>query len=183
MKTPSRANMNLEEAKQEDKITKDGCDSISGLAALKAGTHFKATDVAKTVAYDESTSTSKVNSASKAIEESQKRFLVATDQLLDANKRLLDASLKTETAGKKACASVKSTVNQIKDQLVKVDSILGDNVDHKISQLNRVESAKVACGLKQENENLKNKLKRTEFNLGLVFTGLCMCAGALIITS
>ena len=60
-----------------------------------------------------------------------------------------------EIQGKKACASVKSTVNEIKDQLIKVDSILGDNVEYKIKQLERVASAlKTISELSGDNKTM-----------------------------
>jgi hypothetical protein len=156
MKTCSKLKMNLTETKAEEKLVEAGVNSVKGMAALKAGTHFKASDVAKSISVEDSLVHGRVNNSSKAMEAASKRFNSATELILESNKKLLAETIKTENAGKKACASVKSTVNQIKDQLLKVDSILGDNVEHKIQQLERVAAAlKTISELSGDNKTMK----------------------------
>lgn len=116
----------------------DDVNSTESLAKLKAGTHFKASDVAKGMAVDDSLEHGRVNNSSKAMTQAADRFNAATELILSSNNKLLAETIRTEKQSKKACASVKSTVNEIRDQLTKVDSILGDNVEHKIKQLERV---------------------------------------------
>lgn len=116
-------------------------NTIESQAKLKAGTHFKASDIAEGMAVDNVLGHGRVNNSSKSMEQAAERFDAATSLILSANDRVLNEAIRTEKQSKKACASVKSTVNEIRDQLIKVDSILGDNVEYKIQQLERVAAA------------------------------------------
>lgn len=119
----------------------DDMNSIATQAKLKAGTHFKSSDIAEGMAVDDTLGHGRVNNSSRTMEQAAIRFDAATELILSANDRVLSETIRTEKQSKKACASVKSAVNEIRDQLIKVDSILGDNVEHKIQQLERVAAA------------------------------------------
>tara|TARA_R110000850_G_scaffold235471_1_gene360294 strand:- start:360 stop:860 length:501 start_codon:yes stop_codon:yes gene_type:complete len=156
MKTSNKKALNLAETKAEEKLQDSGVDSIGAIAALKAGTHFKASDVAMGMSVEKGLEHGRLNNSSKAMEAATKRFYSATNSILEANDKILAETIRTENIGKKACSSVKSTVNQIKDQLLKVDSILGDNVEHKIQQLERVATAlKVISDLSGDDKTMK----------------------------
>ena len=133
----------------------DDVNSLGQQAKLKAGTHFKASDIAKGMAVDDSLNHGRLNSSSKSMDDAANRFNVSMELILEANNRLLDEAKRTEVQSKKACSSVKSMVNEIKDQLIKVDSILGDNVEHKIQQLERVAMAlKTISEISSDNKTM-----------------------------
>ncbi len=133
----------------------DNVNSMVEQAKLKAGTHFKASDIAKGMAVDDSLNHVRLNSSSKSMDEAAKRFNTSMELILDANNKLLDESKRTEVQSKRACSSVKSMVNEIRDQLIKVDSILGDNVEHKIQQLERVALAlKTISEISSDNKTM-----------------------------
>lgn len=131
----------------DKKEMENDVSSLEAQAKVKAGTHFKASDVAINIASDEELKVGRVRNSTKAMDIATERFNKAMTLVLEANDHLLNETKRMEIQSKKACASVKSTVNEIKDQLIKVDSILGDNVEHKIKQLERV-----AFALKTINE-------------------------------
>ena len=113
--------------------------SMKDLTEIKNGA-MKHTSVADLLT-DDYTKDSRLKSATKSYKDAELKCSEAANLLLEVNKKLQGEAEKTAKASKKACASVKSTVNEIKDQLIKVDSILGDNVEHKIQQLERVAAA------------------------------------------
>ena len=110
--------------------------TIEEQAKIKAGTHF-----AKSIASDEELKAGRLRNSSKTMIDAEGKFNEATKMILEANDKLLSEAKRTEVQTKKACASVKSAVNTIKDQLIKVDNILGDNVEFKVRQLERVAEA------------------------------------------
>ena len=133
----------------------DEVNSLESISKLNAGTHFKASDIAKGMSVDDGLEYGRINNSSKSMEDAAKRFNSAMMLILGANDKLLNEAKRTEDQSKKACSSVKSTVNEIKDQLLKVDSILGDNVEHKIQQLERVASAlKTISELSGDNKTM-----------------------------
>lgn len=130
--------------------------SLDQIAKVKAGTHFVLSEIAEKISGDEELKAGRLIYSSKQMLNAEKEFDKATDRIMAANDRLLKAAKEIEDQSKKACRSVKSTVNEIKDQLIKVDSILGDNVEHKIKQLERVASAlKTISELSNDNQTMK----------------------------
>ena len=106
--------------------------SLKNQAILNSGQAFDKAEVGASIVENDELVLGRTRFARKSIDESEKRFRDAMDRILDANSNLLDATNEIDKTGKKACSTVKSLVNQVKDQLVKVDSILGDNVEPKV---------------------------------------------------
>lgn len=119
----------------------ENTNSLKQQAEIKETGAMLQRDMVKYMSADDELVVGRVRNSSKSMEEASKRFDKASDELLAANSKLLDQCLSIESKSKKACSGVKSSVNGIKDQLIKVDSILGDNVEHKIKQLERVAEA------------------------------------------
>lgn len=111
-------------------------DSLKDLTEIKNGAMHH-TDVAEIITEDHSKN-SRLKKGAKYLLEAEQRYSNAADLLIKTNDRLIVETDALSKKSKQACAAVKSTVNEIKDQLLKVDNILGDNVEHKIKQLERV---------------------------------------------
>ena len=116
-------------------------NSLAQQADIKENGSMQQSEMLKSMSSDDELVAGRLRNSSIAIEAATKRFNKAGDDLLIANSSLMDQCISIENKSKKACAGVKSSVNQIKDQLIKVDSILGDNVEHKINQLERIATA------------------------------------------
>jgi hypothetical protein len=130
-------------------------NAMANLAGLKSGELMREDHVAKMMASDNELEVGRVRHSSVAMEQASERFDAATKLIMNANENLQKEALKTEMDSKKACKSVKIAVNEIKDQLNKVDSILGDNVENKITQLERVASAlKIIKDLSGDSETM-----------------------------
>lgn len=114
--------------------------SLKELEIKKNGGMYES-ELAEFMSKDDEIIAGRVRNSSACMESATKRFDESAKAILKANDRLLQSTIDTERLGKAACQGVKSTVNSIKDQLGKVDSILGDNVEHKIKQLERIADA------------------------------------------
>lgn len=116
-------------------------NSLKQQAEIKEKGSMRQSDMVNIMASDDELVAGRIRNSSKSIESASDRFNKASDVLLSANSNLMKQCIDIESKSKKACAGVKSSVNNIRDQLVKIDSILGDNVEHKIAQLERVAAA------------------------------------------
>jgi len=113
--------------------------SMKELVDVKEGA-LERTEVADILVV-ENTKDVRFKASTKAYKDAEALCREAADILLDTHNRLRETSNKTVEVSKKSCASVKSMVNELKDQMLKVDNILGDNVEHKIAQLERIAKA------------------------------------------
>ena len=126
---------------------------MKDLAEIKNGS-MRHTAVAD-ILTDDYTKDSRLKESTKGYKSAEVRCSEAADLLLEINKKLKSEAERTTKASKEACASMKSVVNEIKDQLLKVDSILGDNVEYKIKQLERVAKAlKTISELSSDNKTM-----------------------------
>ena len=120
---------------------KESSEHLKSMAKIKSSEFVDQDVILKELTHEQSFEYGRVNHASKQMEHATKRFDAASDMIQEANKRILAHAKLTEVESKKACKVAKIAVAEIKDQLVKVDSILGDNVESKILQLERVAAA------------------------------------------
>jgi len=115
--------------------------TLGELAGLKSGDLIESDSVSEMMAHDKELEIGRVRHSAKHMELATLRFDEAAKLILDANDKLMAQAAKTETESKKACKAAKIAVAEIKDQLNKIDSILGDNVENKIQQLERIAAA------------------------------------------
>ena len=114
---------------------------LEAVALIKAGEGMTQDDFAVMLAQDEQLEVGRITHSSKSMEQASVRFESAKKLIMDANTDLLNEAIRTQQESKKACKAAKIAVAEIKDQLNKVDSILGDNVENKIQQLERIAAA------------------------------------------
>ena len=129
--------------KQRLQNKKDTVDKLtmSDLSGLKSGELVESNSIAQAMAYDDELELGRLRHSAKHMEQASGRFNESAKLIFSANKNLMEQARKTETESKKACKSAKIAVAEIKDQLNKIDLILGDNVENKICQLERIAAA------------------------------------------
>lgn len=112
--------------------------STKDMAEIKEKGSRTAGSVANEIAADEFGRLKQTKDTAKHLIDVNDRYQDAVKMMIVSATSLTNQvdSLKTKSKG--ACSSVKSIVNEVRDQLTKVDSILGDNVEHKVIQLERV---------------------------------------------
>lgn len=112
--------------------------SLKDRADMKENGSMEKKEVAKIIATDEHSRISRTKNSTKNMLEVNERFKDTVDLFMETNDKLMKETDLLSKKSKLACSAVKSVVNEVRDQLLKVDSILGDNVEHKITQLERV---------------------------------------------
>jgi hypothetical protein len=112
---------------------------MKDLVTLKEGGmgHSEVADIIVT----ENVTNTRVKEATKAYKGAEALCTEAATLLVESTKKMKSATEDAVRTGKKSCASVKTMVNELKDQITKVDSILGDNVEIKVVQLERIAAA------------------------------------------
>lgn len=124
--------------KQEKVVNKLTMNDLSG---LKSGELLDSNSIASAMSYDNELEVGRVRHSAKHMEQATERFNESAKLIMSANKNLMEQAQKTENESKKACKSAKIAVAEMRDQLGKIDLILGDNVENKITQLERIANA------------------------------------------
>jgi hypothetical protein len=111
-------------------------DKMKMQAKIKSEEYATSVDVAKMVAYNESQNV-KQKIAIDKFKETEKKLEKAASDLWDSVTKLSDASNEAVKSTKQICINAKKQVNEVKDQLVKVDNLVGNHIEPKILQLER----------------------------------------------
>ena len=132
--------------------------NLKDQAEIKEKQSIASTDLAQILTHDDTHLNSKITKSTKALNDCNDKHIIASDVLLASARKLTEHINNITENSKKNCAKVKNVVNELKDQMVKVDNIVGGNIELKVVQLERIAAAMITIKNLSQDKGVMNVL-------------------------
>lgn len=123
------------------------------------GEAFTQEEVAQMATATPNKTTTHLKTPAKHFDEATQLYNKSVESLVASLTKLSEKSTECVTVSKKVSGDVKSCANSLKDQLVKLDNLVGNNIEPKIMQLERAAAALTTINEMTKNPKVAEMLK------------------------